>query len=98
MNNVRLAPFFNVNVNGIDSDGYYAVHTVTAEIRAIVAIENSDHVNNFGMVKLHDFSNIKLSDIKFSGYENESEYIEDDENEVRVVQIVQNNNVQQYYL
>lgn len=128
MNNVRLAPFFNVNVNGIDSNGYYAVHTVTSEIRAIVAIENTDRgsdINNFGMVKLHDFNNIKLSDIKFSEFENdtachvpdlnsvcvnldasnqiwiyndEEEYVGVGENEVRVVQIVQDNITRQYYL
>lgn len=128
MNTVRLAPFFNVAINNIDSNGYYAISVRKGETQAIVAIENvdrGDDVNNFGMIKLHDFSNIKLSNIKFDKFENdtachvpslnsvcvnldastqiwiysdESEYIEDDVNEVRVVQIVQNDNVQQYYL
>ena len=127
MNTVRLATFFNVAINNINSDGFYAVSVRTGETQAIVAIENSDHgddINNFGMMKLHDFSNIKLNDIKFCEYKNitachvpalnsvcvnldasnqiwvyadEEEYCED-ENEVRVVQIVQNDNVQQYYL
>lgn len=127
MNTVRLATFFNVAINNINSDGFYAVSVRTGETQAIVAVENSDHgddINNFGMMKLHDFSNIKLNNIKFSEFENgtachvpslnsvcvdldsanqlwvysdESEYC-DDENEVRLVQIVQNNITQQYYL